>query len=107
MFSLELHMCPKTDRLLSVIPIIATSQPTQINLSGFLPAHCVKHLIAAYELANADVICIIGPDLTVSSMAVNPVCAGLHIPHILPLATDPTINLQDNPYTARVGCILI
>ncbi len=53
-------------------------------------------------MVSADVIAIIGPDTSLTSGLVNPVFAGLHIPHILPLASDPTIDLQENPYTIRV-----
>ncbi len=62
--------------------------------------------IIAYEMASENVIAIIGPDTSQDSLAMSPVCAGLHLPHILPLATDPTINLQDNPYTLRV-CVIV
>ncbi len=45
---------------------------------------------------------VIGPPSSSDVRAVNPVCSGLHVPQVAPLATDPTFNPLDNPYLVRV-----
>ena len=64
-------------------------------------------MFTAFRLASENVVTMIGPQSSEGVMAANPVCAGLHIPHILPLATNPEITLDDFPYTARVCSVMI
>ncbi len=54
-------------------------------------------------MMERDVVVVIGPDSSADVRAVNPICAGLHIPHIAPTATDPTLNPLDNQYLIRVS----
>ena len=53
-----------------------------------------------------NVTTIIGSLSSLGVKAANPVCAGLHIPYIAALATDPTLTLEEFPYVARV-CIIL
>ena len=53
-------------------------------------------------MLEQNVVVVIGPRSSSDVRAVHPICAGLHIPQIVPLATDPTINNLDNPYLLRV-----
>ncbi len=50
-----------------------------------------------------NVVSLIGPDGSGYVKAIHPVCSGLHIPHIAPLATDPTLVPAEFPYLAKVS----
>ena len=54
-------------------------------------------------MMEQNVMAVIGPISSMDVRAIHPICAGLHIPHIAPLATDPNLIKLDHPYLARVG----
>ena len=60
------------------------------------------YLFAACDMMEQNVVVVIGPSPSSDVRAVHPVCAGLHIPQIAPLATDPNLIPLDHPYLIRV-----
>ncbi len=54
-------------------------------------------------MIEKNVVAIIGPDESGYVKAIHPVCAGLHIPHIAPLATDPTLIPAEFPFLAKAS----
>ena len=59
--------------------------------------------LSACDMMEQNIVILIGPRSSSDVRAIHPICAGLHIPQIAPLATDPTINAVDNPYLVRVS----
>ncbi len=61
------------------------------------------YIFLAIDFVDDNVVTIIGPFSSLGVKAANPVCAGLRIPYIASLATDPTLTAKDFPYIARVS----
>ncbi|XP_078578483.1 glutamate receptor 2-like isoform X1 [Branchiostoma floridae x Branchiostoma japonicum] len=59
---------------------------------------------AVCHQARSGVVAIIGPGTSSGVKFSNAVCSGLHIPHIAPIATDPTLaNPEFFPYLLRMS----
>ena len=57
-------------------------------------------------MMEQNVVAVIGPGSSSDVRATHPICAGLHIPQIAPLATDPNLIKLDHPFLARV-CVIV
>ena len=62
-----------------------------------------KSVYLVFRAAQENVIAVIGPRTSTNVQATNPVCAGLQLPQLAPVATAPTLVPYEYPFLARVS----
>ncbi len=59
-------------------------------------------VLLVFRAVQENVIAVIGPSSSTTVHATNPVCSGLHLPQLAPVATDPTLVQYEYPFLVRV-----